>query len=285
MTVGTITGENAAMMRRAIELGEIKFTLAYLDPPFFTGRDFETTSGEHAYSDKWESLEAYLDALLERAALAYQLLTDSGSIVIHVDPTVSHYVKVRCDAVFGRDNFASEIVWRYRRWPAQRANFQAMHDVLLRYVTGRAPAKFNQLFEPLAPSTTRTFKQAKQWAVEREGERGKSRWKSQGTDELSPGAALSDVWEIPIVAPSGNERTGYPTQKPEALLEQIVLSLTNEGDSVLDPYMGSGTTLSVCHRLGRHVVGIDNSEVAHRVTNERLEPLLAQGNLFSKETA
>jgi site-specific DNA-methyltransferase (adenine-specific) len=278
-------GDNADVMRAMHEAGE-RFVLVYLDPPFATGRDFETTGGEMAFADRWDSLDHYLEVLTERMRVAFLLLEPAGSIVVHVDPTVSHYVKVRGDELFGRDNFASEIVWRYRRWPAKRPNFQAMHDVLLRWVTGRVPATFNQLFEPLAPSTTRTFKQAKQWAVEREGERGKSRWKSQGTEELSPGAALSDVWEIPIIAPSGNERTGYPTQKPEALIEQLVLATTNEGDRVLSPYMGSGTELAVCHRLGRRCTGIDSSEVAINVARERLAPLEAQGDLFkTRETA
>lgn len=277
-------GDNADVMRAMLEAGE-RFTLAYLDPPFFTGRDFETTSGELAYSDKWQSLEAYLGHLMPRVEAAFMLLEPHGSIVVHVDPTVSHYVKVRGDSLFGRHNFLSEVIWRYRRWPTPTKNFQAMHDVLLRWGTGDADPRWNQLYEDLAPSTTRTFKQAKQWAVERPGERGSARWKSRGTDEESPGAALSDVWEIPIIAPQGNERTGYPTQKPEKLIERLVLALTNEGDRVLSPYMGSGTELAVCHRLGRKATGIDSSEVAINVARERMAPLEAQGSLFGERTA
>lgn len=269
--------ENATAMRELAGAAE-RFTLAYLDPPFFTGRDFETADGEHAYSDKWPTFDSYLDALLERAALAFELLTDSGSLVIHVDPTVSHYVKVRGDELFGRENFASEIVWRYRRWPTPTRNFQAMHDVLLRWTTGRAEPTWNQLYEPLSQSTRDTFKQRKQRATD-------SKWRAaqrvaRTTDEISPGAALSDVWELPIVAPSGDERTGYPTQKPEALLKRLVISTTDEGDAVLDPYMGSGTTLAVCYQLGRRAVGIDQSAVAHRYASDRLRPLLNQPGLF-----
>lgn len=276
-------GDNADVMHAMLEAGE-RFTLAYLDPPFFTGRDFETADGRAAYSDKWQSLEAYLEHLMPRVEAAFMLLEPHGSIVVHVDPTVSHYVKVRGDSLFGRHNFASEIVWRYRRWPAKFQNFQRMHDVLLRWTTGHAAPTFNQLFEPLSQSTADAFKQAKQRAVS--DQRRAAQRVARTTDELSPGAALSDVWEISLVAPSGDERTGYPTQKPEALIERLVLALTNEGDRVLSPYMGSGTELAVCHRLGRKATGIDSSEVAINVARERLAPLEAQGSLFKpKESA
>lgn len=282
MTTRIIHEENGVAMRALLKSGE-RFTLAYLDPPFFTGRDFETTDGQAAYSDKWQSLTAYLEHLMPRVEAAFMLLEPHGSIVVHVDPTVSHYVKVKGDELFGRHNFASEIVWRYRRWPTPTKNFQAMHDVLLRWTTGHAAPRWNQLFEPLSQSTRDTFKQNKQRATD-------SKWRAaqrvaRTTDELSPGAALADVWDISIVAPSGKERTAYPTQKPEKLIERLVLALTNEGDNMLSPYMGSGTELAVCHRLNRHAVGIDSSEVAVNVAKERMAPLLAQGSLFNRETA
>jgi DNA modification methylase len=275
-------GDNADVMARMIVAGE-RFTLAYLDPPFFTGRDFETTDGQAAYSDKWQSLEAYLEHLMPRIEAAFMLLEPQGSIVVHVDPTVSHYVKVRGDELFGRQNFASEVIWRYRRWPTPTKNFQAMHDVLLRWTTGRAAPTWNQLYEPLAASTIASWGDAKrQEAVVRDGRRAVSRL----SDEASKGAQLSDVWDLSIIAAGSSERTGYPTQKPEKLIERLVLALTNEGDRVLSPYMGSGTELAVCHRLGRKATGIDSSEVAINVARHRLVPLEAQRGLFdAKETA
>ena len=272
--VRLIHGDNAEVMRALHDAGE-RFTLAYLDPPFFTGRDFETATGEHAYSDKWGSVDEYLAALMQRAELAFNLLADSGCIVIHVDPTVSHYVKVWCDSKFGHKNFASEIVWRYRRWPAQCRNFQAMHDVLLRYVTGRAEPTFNQLYEPLSASTLDRSDGKQMRKVSAAGNK-----RTSFTGEKSPGSPLSDVWEISIVAPSGDERTGYPTQKPEALIARIVDALTNEGDAVLDPFCGSGTVPAVCARRGRRCVSIDQSPVAIRYASERLAPILAQPSLF-----
>lgn len=246
-----------------------RFTLIYLDPPFFTGRDHSTTdTGEHAFSDKWGSLEEYVGDLRGRCALARELLESHGSIVVHVDPKISHYVKVALDEVFGRECFASEIVWRYRRWPCRSRNFQRVHDVLLRYVRdARVPPRWNQLYEALSPSTLAVWGGNRKQKAKVEGTRRK---RSVLTDEPSLGALMGDVWDLSILAPIAKERTGYPTQKPEKLLERLILALTDEGDSVLDPTCGSGTILAVCSRLGRRSVGIDSSPLAVRISRERL---------------
>jgi DNA modification methylase len=158
-------------------------------------------------------------------------------------------------------------VWRYRRWPAPGKRLQRMHDTLLVYAASGAHT-FRALhgYEPLADSTQRTFGTSRQRAVIRD----KQRTKSETTDEQSTGPLLSDVWDIPVVAPSGHERTGYPTQKPEALLERLILSFSNEGDTVLDPYCGSGTTLAVAETNGREWIGVDASDVAIETTLRRL---------------
>jgi site-specific DNA-methyltransferase (adenine-specific) len=188
-----------------------------------------------------------------------------------VDPKTSHYVKVLCDELFGDGAFASEIVWRYRRWPSKTSNFQRVHDVLLRYVKDpSARPRFVQLFEPLAATTLATWGKGKQRAVIADDGR---RARSMATEECSPGAPLGDVWEIGIIAPVSHERTGYPTQKPEALLERLIASCTRPGDLVLDPYAGSATTLVVAARLGRRAIGIDDSPVAIEVGHERLRGL------------
>ena len=186
---------------------------------------------------------------------------------MHVDPHTSHYHKVNLDHVLGKENFASEIVWRYRRWPSKTCNFQRVHDVLLRYVKPGDQPVFNQLYEPLAPSTVKTWGNRKQKAIVAEGKRVRS---SVG-DEPSPGVPMGDVWDIGIVAPVSKERTGYPTQKPEALLERLISSLTNPGDIVVDPCFGSGTTLAVARRLGRKAIGGDIGDVAHRTAEQRLK--------------
>ncbi|HEX2874643.1 MAG TPA: site-specific DNA-methyltransferase, partial [Polyangiaceae bacterium] len=190
-------------------------------------------------------------------------------LVLHVDPKTSHYLKVACDQIFGRDCFASEIIWRYRRWPAKTPNFQRVHDVLLRYVKdSRVTPRFQQLYEPLAPSTLATWGTKKQRAVTDETGR---RTRSSTTAAASPGAPMGDVWEIGIVAPVAKERTGYPTQKPEALMSRVIESCTRPGDWVLDAYAGSGTTATVARKLGRAALSIDESARALEVARRRLK--------------
>ena len=254
--------------------GQVK--LAYVDPPFFTGREHALNSHAArgspspvvAFDDRWPDLATWLEHLRDRAVLLRELLSADGSLVVHVDPKTSGYVRVLLDDVFGFDAFQSEIVWRYRRWPARTANFQRVHDVLLRWVRDpRTTACFVQHYEPLAESTRKTWGEGKQLAVV---DAAGKRTRSSTTAEPSPGVPLGDVWELSIVAPSGKQRTGYPTQKPEPLLERVVSSLTRAGDLVLDPTMGSATTLVACAKLGRRVIGIDRSELAITIARDRL---------------
>lgn len=122
-------------------------------------------------------------------------------------------------------------------------------------------------YEPLAPSTLKTWGTGKQLAVVENGRRKRS----STTDEPTRGTPMGDVWDIGIVAPVAKERTGWPTQKPEALLERLVLACTNPGDLVLDPYLGSGTTPAVCARLGRDCIAFDENIDAVTVARKRLE--------------
>lgn len=281
--VTLIEGDNLDALELLRQRDE-RFHLIYLDPPFFTQRQHRRTkrkrrgqgdiarSESDAFDDRWPSLDVYLATLQARLERLRELLTDDGSVVIHVDPNTSHYIKVMCDELFGERCFASEIVWRYRRWPAKTKNFQRVHDVLLRYVKNpKTSPRFQQLYEPLAPSTLATWGKSKQRAdIDPKGRRRRS----TKTDEDSPGTPMGDVWEIGVIAPVARERTGYPTQKPEALLRRIVEGLSHEGDAVLDPYVGSGTTLAVAAALGRRAVGLDESAEAIAVASSRLE---AQG--------
>ncbi|HTA91045.1 MAG TPA: site-specific DNA-methyltransferase [Polyangiaceae bacterium] len=275
-----ISGDNLAALRALAQRPQ-RFALAYLDPPFLTGREHAEVARERnatggivrtlkpAFDDRWDSLGSYLTALGDRLCAARELLQDDGCLVLHVDPKTSHYAKVLCDEIFGQRAFASEVVWRYRRWPAKTKNFQRVHDVLLRYVKNPDIApRFTQLYEPLAASTLATWGNKKQRAVLDESGR---RSRSSTTAEKTAGAPLGDVWEISIVAPVAKERTGYPTQKPEALLDRLISACTEPGDAVLDPYLGSGTTLSVAARLGRIGTGIDANPRALHIARQRLE--------------
>jgi site-specific DNA-methyltransferase (adenine-specific) len=162
-------------------------------------------------------------------------------------------------------------VWRYRRWPSKTPNFQRVHDVLLRWRKdpGALP-RWNQPYEPLAASTVATWGETKQRAVFRADGR---RARSSSTDERTAGVPMGDVWDIGVIAPIARERTGYPSQKPEALLERLVLALTNAGDVVLDPYVGSGTSLVAAARTRRAFVGIDASPLAITMAKDRLTGL------------
>jgi len=273
-----LEGDNNQILCDLANAGE-SFTLAYMDPPFFAGREFRTPVGEFAFDDRWPSRAAYLEELRIRAQLAWSMLIPEGSLVVHLDPTVVHYAKVMLDAEIGECNFAGEIVWRYRRLASKTPNFQSMHDVMLRYVRDhKVKPRFNTLQEPLAPSTLETWGTGRQHAVKNAEGR---RVRSMTTDEPAF-VPLSDVWEISRFAPSSHENTDYPTQKPEALYERLVDALTNEGEAVLDPYMGSGTMPAVCAKRGRRCVSIDKGPLALRTARARLAPILAQGNLFEK---
>ena len=257
-------------------------SLAYLDPPFLTGREHFSSKNKDvaptsllraksrvaAFDDRFPSLSAYLDVLEPRLRATRALLAPHGSMVLHVDPKTSHYAKVICDEIFGHEAFMSEVIWRYRRWPSKTKNFQRVHDVMLRYVRDpKSEPRWTQLYEPLAASTQAAWGTARQRAVV--SEQGQ-RVRSSKTTEPSPGTPLGDVWEMSIVAPVARERTGYPTQKPEALLARWIEALTAPGDLVLDPYVGSGTTLVAAVARGRRAIGIDQGLQARDVVRERL---------------
>jgi site-specific DNA-methyltransferase (adenine-specific) len=213
-------------------------------------------------------LLAYLTMMAPRLVELRRALKPSGSIYLHCDPTASHYLKVLMDAVLGPECFRNEVIWRYRRWPAKSRQFQKMHDVLLFYTKSPGGGHcFNTLYgyEELAASTKKTFGTRRQVADFSSGHR-----KPGKKDEESPGPPLSDVWDVGIVAPSGHERLGYPTQKPEALLSRIVLASSREGDLVLDPFCGSGTSIVVAERLGRRWIGIDAAYLAIWLVKQRL---------------
>jgi site-specific DNA-methyltransferase (adenine-specific) len=213
-------------------------------------------------------LLAYLSMMAPRLVELRRVLKPSGSLYLHCDPTASHYLKVLLDAAFGPGTFRNEIVWRYRRWPAKARRFQRMHDVLLFY-TARPGAEhtFHTLYgyEKLADSTLKTFGTKKQRADFSSGHR-----KPGVEDKETQGPPLSDHWEIGVIAAIGKERTGYPTQKPEALLERVILASSNEGDTVLDPFCGCGTTIAVADRLKRPWIGIDVAQVAIGIVRERM---------------
>ena len=178
---------------------------------------------------------------------------------------MSHYIKAVLDGVFGKGNFRNEIVWWYRRWPAKGRHFQRMHDVVLRY-TASHEFTWCQQYDELSESSVRMWKEQRR--VDVVGETGR-RYSVTDTEE-SPGVPMRDVWEIPVVHPASKERQGYPTQKPLALLDRIIRTSSNEGDVVLDPFCGCGTTIHAAQNLGRRWIGIDICVNACKVIERRL---------------
>lgn len=278
-----IRGDNRDVMRALLADHEGKIDLVYIDPPFGTGGSFSLTSrgaGDEdvaAYSDRWElGLPDYLSTMLEQLTLIRALLSDRGTVFLHCDWHVSHYLRCLLDEVFGPGAFKNEIVWRYRRWPAKTRVFQRMHDVIFWYGKHDDDAHaWSPQYEPLAASTLATWGTKRQVADFSSGRR-----KPSQTDEETKGAPMSDVWDIGIIAPIAKERVGYPTQKPEALLRRVIEGASRPGDLVADFFSGSGTTLAVAAKLGRRFLGCDASGAAIHAARKRL---LALGVAFDLE--
>ncbi len=259
-----IWGDNKIIMSSLLKDFAGKINLIYIDPPFFTGANFTV------YRDTWVGgMASYLKYMYERLVLMKELLAENGSIYVHLDWHVAHYVKVMMDEVFGYENFRNEIVWRYRRWPAPSKDFQKMHDIILRYSKSDSWI-WNQLYEPKSESTIKAFGDVK--LTTEITERGTI--KKVRTGEKSQGTNMSDVWEIPMIQGSASmERaitSNYATQKPEALLKRIILASSNEGDIVADFFCGSGTTGAVAEKLGRRWIMSDLSKFAIHTTRKRL---------------
>jgi len=262
-----IHGDNLAA---AATLPDASFQLIYLDPPFNTGsrrtrrtltvtRDADgdrtgfggvrystTEAGRRSYAD---SFDDYLGFLEPRLREARRLLTASGTLYLHLDPRESHYAKVLLDEVFGRDAFLNEVVWAYDFGGRARDRWPAKHDTILVYVRTPGAHFFDQeaveRIPYLAPGLV-------------------------GPEKAARGKLPTDVWWQSIVGTNSHEKTGYPTQKPEALLRRIVTASSRPGDWVLDLFAGSGTTGAVARSLGRRVVLVDDNADAVEVIRRRL---------------
>lgn len=214
-------------------------------------------------------LMAYLISMSLRIAEVYRVLKSTGSFYLHCDPTASHYLKLVLDSIFcakGGD-FKNEIIWHYKRWPAKQNNFQQMHDVILFYIKETKGNIFNVELEALSPGTLKRWR-GKKSKVEFDGD---TRLVTKMTDEISGGRPADDVWDMPVINSQAKERLGYPTQKPEALLERIIKASSNAGDTVLDAYCGCGTTVAVAERLNRKWIGMDITYQSISLILKRIE--------------
>ncbi len=293
-------GDNLEILRRSVP-GE-SVDIVYLDPPFATNRSHyftfrgsaggEVKTGAVAFKDNWEYNDeayqafgrltgstspvsgvlrglleilgpcgtiAYLLNVTERLAELHRVLKSSGSLFLHCDRRTSHYLRIICDALFGKSNFRNEIIWHYTGGGRAKNHFSRKHDIILFY-TKSQDYTFN------IDTVRLPYKETSGYA--------KSGITSAAGKKYLPhpdGTPADDVWNIPMVNPMAKERTGYPTQKPLALLERIVAACSNKGEVVLDPYCGCGTTLVASQKLGRRWLGIDSSELAVTSAKYRLE--------------
>lgn len=267
-----------------------KIDLVYFDPPFFTQKKHSLRSRDNSkiyeFDDKFESLEEYLKLIEETLIQCKKVLKNTGSVFLHCDKTASHNIRTILDKVFGRENFQSEIVWSYKRWSNSKKGLLNAHQIIFFYSKTK-DFKFNTIYTDYSATTN-----IDQILQDREkNEFGKSTYKrdSYGSTILGKekkGVPLSDVWEIPYLNPKAKERTGYPTQKPVLLLKQLINIVTDEGDLVLDPFCGSGTTCVSAKLLKRKYIGIDVSIDAVNLANSRLEEMIVtQSALLNKGTA
>ena len=233
----------------------------------FTNQTQHLISGFKSVLGKGDLL-AYLVSMTLRITEIHRSLKPTGSFYLHCDPTASHYLKLILDSVFcaQRGQFQNEIIWHYRRWTGKAAKFQELHDVIFFY-TKTDNYKFNVQYTPY----TEGSKSRKEQGVLHRFKKGEAPYLVSDGEVDEKGVRENDVWHIPFIAPSAKERLGYPTQKPETLLEKIILASSNKGDVILDAYCGCGTTVAVAENLDRNWVGMDITYQSISLILKRLE--------------
>lgn len=252
--------------------------LIYLDPPFFTQRTHSLTSRkeniQYSFDDKYETLEKYLSLIEQTLNECKRVLSDNGSIFVHCDKIASHHLRIIAEKVFGANNFQSEIIWSYKRWSNSKKGLLNSHQTIF-FFSKSNEFKFNTIFGEYSETTN--IDQILQERVR--DNNGKTIYK-KGVDgnivttTAKKGVPLSDIWEIPFLNPKAKERVGYPTQKPVALLERIISIASDENDTILDPFCGSGTTCVAAKHLNRNFIGIDISTEAVNLTLNRLDEMI-----------
>jgi site-specific DNA-methyltransferase (adenine-specific) len=220
--------------------------LMYADPPFNTGAVQEDRAGR--YDDRWPNVGAYITWLEERMAATMPLLKPTACILVHVDFRVCHHVRLLLDNLLGDDRFVNHLVWSYGLGGSSPRRFARKHDDILFYCVDPDHYYFDP---PMVPATSRRM----------EGEFKKA----------------TDVLEIPSINNMAHERTGYPTQKPLALLDLLVRACCPKGGTVLDPCCGSGTTLVAAVQAGRQAIGVDKNPDAVAIATARLNNSAGQG--------
>lgn len=266
-----IFGDNLDGMMALLPEYEGKIDLIYADPPFFSNRRYQTRIGRgedsrqpkhwsmaDGYEDHWSDIEDYLDMLYPRLWLMHRLLAPHGTLYLHLDWHADAYARILLDEIFGQNRLLNEIVWVYHGPSPIRTAFKRKHDTILVY-TKSDTYTFNvdDIRVPYDDKTIKTFASSSKAGF------GKA-------PDLQRGKVPEDWWYFPVVARMHNERTGYPTQKPAALLERIIKASSNPGDIVADFFCGSGTTMEVAARLERRFIACDATWRAIHTSCSRL---------------
>lgn len=301
-------GDNLDVLRRHVR--DETVGLVYLDPPFKSNADYNVLFEEHgekaasqvkAFEDTWEwdtearatyeevieaggrvaetmrafrtmlggtDMLAYLSMMAPRLIELRRVLKPGGSMFLHCDPTAGHYLKLLLDAVFGPRSFRNEIIWHYfNKMQGNIKRLASDHDLIFWYSKGR-DFTFHPVMEERVGGPQRMLKRRwdgeRQMLVNAKDESGKVQY-IERTHRMA-----DDVWRMPMLQPASRERLGYPTQKPVALLERIIAMASNEGDVVLDPFCGCGTTIDAAQHLGRRWLGIDITHLAIGLIKHRL---------------
>ncbi|MFX0023402.1 MAG: site-specific DNA-methyltransferase [Candidatus Hermodarchaeota archaeon] len=290
-----IWGENKLVLNTILKDFKKKISLIYIDPPFATGGDFnlKVQIGEEgkifnniAYKDKWnEGIETYLDFLYERLILMKMLLADNGSIYVHLDWHISHYIKLIMDEIFGHENFRNEIIWAYPAASVKtRRFFIRSYDTILFYSKSNDYI-FNdnpKIYQEFSDRVKNALKKDDKGTFYYRGGSHNGKKLSQKVYIDKEGIFPRDVWnDIPYIRANTTEYQGFSTQKPERLLRRIILASTNENDLVGDFFCGSGTTLAVAEKLGRRWIGCDSNNYAIHMAKKRVLSLQESNDILN----
>ena len=290
-----IFGDNLQVMKNLLDKPEVKgqVKLIYIDPPFATKQEFRGSQDQKAYQDKVIGAK-FIEFIRKRIIFLKELLSDDGTIYVHLDWKKVHYVKIIMDEIFKENNFLNELIWTYKERETSKRFYNRKHETLLFYAKSKNsmyPFNADLIREDYSEITLNKFK-----FTDKDGRRYRLRGKDgtsdppyesedtyrQYLDEKS-GPLPRDWFIKPFVNQAAAERIGYPTQKPETVLERIIKASSNEGDIVLDAFAGSGTTLAVAEKLGRRWIGIDCGKLAIYTMQKRMLNLKSEiGNKGKK---
>ncbi len=235
--------------------------LIYIDPPFATQSNRRTKRNKRGYADCWSGgLGQFMEFLTQRLSHMHRVLKYTGTIYVHIDYRTVHYVRIELDRIFGADNFLNEIIWSYKTGGVSKRWFGRKHQNILSYAKKIGEHKFNVIRE--GKFRTDGLNVDLQGRFYKSTKKGRLYFNSDGP-------ALTDVWEIPFLSTVGLERTGYPDQKPLALLDRIIRASSCEGDIVADFFAGSGTTGIAAQNLNRRWILTDNNSQAVELIEQR----------------